>query len=129
MSIAKRINDKYQNRYVEKVLTEDAEYIAQEQTKLVSAYNLFETGALKSSLQGNFTVQGDNAKTLRMRYVKYMRFLDMKSVRSKRKQYHIYNKILFGVLYNRTYRKLIFGFTETVKQEIISEMGTQTIEL
>jgi hypothetical protein len=129
MSLVKRIHDQYQNRYVDKVLEQDAEYIAQLQSKAVDQYNLFETGELKRSLQGNFTVEGSNSKTLRMRYVKYMRFLDMKSVRSKRKQYHLYNKILFGVLYNRTYRKLIYGYTEAVKKEIMNEMGTQTIEL
>lgn len=61
-----------------------------------------------------------------MRIFSYLRFLDIKySGRSQmefRRSLSIYNRVIWGVLYNETLQDLRYGFTRQVKQYIREEL-------
>lgn len=114
--------------FVSAVLRETAERIREDQNRVVDEWNLFESGTLKNSLQGNFSVgaEGESGQ-LRMRYLTYFRFLDMpdprrESRRAKREGYHNYNQIVFGNLYNYGLPELQYGFTKEVYEQITGEL-------
>jgi len=65
--------------------------------------------------------QNGSGKKVWVRYVSYLRFLDMASVRRKRSQYHLYNRIVFGIIYNRTVRSLVYGYTDEIRAKYESE--------
>jgi hypothetical protein len=103
------------------ILKESAMLILKKQNEVVDLYDLFESGSLKRSLQGHFSVSDINSGSqLTMRYLTYFRFLDMADSRRrnrewKREGYHLYNKIMFGYLYKQTMPQLKYGFTEENK--------------
>ena len=114
--------------FVSAVLRETAIRIREDQNRVVDEWDLFESGALKSSLQGNFSVgaEGDGGN-LRMRYLTYFRFLDMpdprrKSRRLKREGYHAYNQIVFGNLYSYGLPELQYGFTKEIHDKMVGEI-------
>lgn len=111
--------------FVRRVLKEDAEYIRKQQQKVVAEWGLFDEGDLEQSLKGHFSVDStDETKQLTMRYLVYARFLDMADPRrrTKREGYHLYNRIVFGVIYNRTLAKLQNGYTEEVRNKITADL-------
>ena len=114
--------------FVSAVLRQDAEFIRQQQNKIATDWNLFDTGELQKSLQGHFSVADlEGGAALSMRYLTYFRFLDMPSnnrmVRHiKREGYHAYNRTVFGILYNNTMPRLKYGFTEEVEQQIRQQL-------
>lgn len=112
------------------ILRESAELIREKQREVQQDYNLFgETGELAKSLKGGFTVRDfDSGAILTMNYLVYARFLDMKyfkteGARKKRKnEYHIYNRLVFGYIYNQTMHELKFGFTDETQQLIRNKL-------
>lgn len=131
MSLTSRLADAgtYKRRFITDVLAEESAYIKSEQMRVANEWGLFETGELKRTLQGHFSVGAEGAGgRSSLSYVKYIRFLDMKNVAGRKKGYEIYNKIVYGITYNRIVRRIAFGFT----QEIIDRMkqlDNQTIEI
>jgi hypothetical protein len=112
--------------FVSSVLKKTAEEIRDAQSKVAEEWSLFEKGSgeLKRWLQGHFSVadQEGGAK-LSMRYLAYARFLDIPDPRRrvrrlKREGYHLYNRIVFGILYRDTQQTLRYGFTEEIQREI-----------
>jgi len=100
------------------ILRESAILIRTMQNKVADDNNLFESGTLKQSLQGHFSV-GDFASgsQMSMSYLTYARFLDIrdgrrKTPKAKREGYHLYNRTIFGYLYRQTMPQLKYGFTE-----------------
>ena len=112
--------------FVSSVLKETAEEIRDKQTKVADEWSLFEKGSgeLKKWLQGHFSVDNqEGGGKLSMRYLTYARFLDLPDPRRKVRQlkregYHLYNRIVFGILYNNTMPTLRYGFTDDIQQEI-----------
>lgn len=111
--------------FVSSILQRDAERIRAEQEQVASDWNLYESGKLKSMLRGHFSINATtDGGSLSMRHLVYARFLDMSTGRSRvirqarREGYHLYNRILFGNLYNRTLPGLKYGFTEQVQDDI-----------
>lgn len=103
------------------ILRESAEMIAREQLDIAQEWNLFKTGRLQSALkQEHFSVSDfETGGRLTMKVLTYMRFLDMQGIAkgsARRKAYHLYNKVVFGYLYNQTLPALRFGFTDEVQQ-------------
>lgn len=117
--------------FISAVLRQTAESIQSQQTQVANEWNLFESGDLKRSLQGHFSVNAsDGAGKLSMSYLSYARFLDMRNPnrKIKREGYHLYNSIVFGVLYNPTVAALQFGLTDEIRTflaEKIQEALTQ----
>jgi len=93
-----------------------------------------QTGGLINSLKGHFSIQSSDTSTkLTLRYVKYMRFLDIgprggkkktavAEIGKKRKGYEIYNKILFGRIYRSTMGQLRFQLTEDAENALLKEL-------
>ena len=112
--------------FVSEVLRDTAETIRAEQSKTAIEWNLFNTGELEKSLKGHFSLasSGDESR-LSMRYLTYARILDMKDPRRKlrREGYHLYNRIIFGHLYNITLPRLKYGFTDDVKKSITKTLS------
>lgn len=110
------------------ILRESALLIRKMQNQVADDWNLFESGTLKSSLQGHFsTFDFDSGSQLSMSYLNYARFLDMKDSRrrnrvAKREGYHLYNRTIFGYLYRQTLPTLKYGFTEEVQQLMRNKM-------
>lgn len=130
MAIVKRIDPKYQRierDFVKHVSEKTAIHIREEQEKTVQEWNLFDSGDLEKSLKGHFSV-GDAGKTggyLSMRYLAYTRFLDLADKRRKTKRdgYHLYNRIVFGILYRKTFPELQYGFTDQVKNIFLNKLN------
>lgn len=115
-------------QFISAVLRETAEIIQSKQQKAVDEYDLFESGRLRKSLTGHFSVGSQSGGgSLTMRYLPYMRMLDMNDPRRKWKKdgYHLYNRIVFGVLYNPTINTLQYGLTEDIRNAI----GDQLTEI
>lgn len=114
--------------FVSAILKGNAEAIRKEQTQVVDEWNLFESGNLKSWLQGHFSVNNaDGGAKLSMRYLTYARFLDMKrpgTSQAKRNAYHLYNRIVYGFLYGQMLPTIRYGFTEDVKNQIANAIAS-----
>lgn len=118
--------------FVSSVLKETAEEIRESQSRIADDWSLFEKGSgeLKKWLQGHFSVADqEGGGKLSMRYLVYARFLDMPDPRRKvrllkREGYHLYNRTVFGILYNNTLPMLRYGFTEDLQRE----MGARLVE-
>lgn len=114
--------------FMSAVLTETAKRIRADQNAVVDAWDLFESGALKSMLQGHFSVEAvEGEGKLSMLYLNYFRFLDMPDPRrqlrrTKREGYHLYNRIAFGNLYNYGIPELQYGLTKEVYEQIVGEI-------
>ncbi len=115
-------------RFVTQIFDRDAKFIGKEQAQVVEDYNLFGKNkvmynTLINQSQGHFDVKAEGTGgSLTMHYLKYLRFLDIKDVRRKRSSYHLYNKIVFGRIYNETISGLKYGYTKAVKQGIEDEL-------
>jgi hypothetical protein len=115
--------------FVSSVLKETAEKIRDAQSKVAEEWSLFEGGELKKWLRGHFSVgKQDGGGKLSMHYLAYARFLDLPDPRRKVRQlkregYHLYNRIVFGTLYNDTMPTLRYGFTEDLQKEIAAKLA------
>lgn len=112
-------------RFVSGVLSETAVEIRNNQMEVVNDWNLFASGELKKMLQGHFSVDSisEGAK-LNMSYLVYARFLDLgdKRRRLKKEGYSLYNRIVYGILYNKALPELKYGFTKDVQQIIAANI-------
>ena len=106
--------------FVSAILKQNAKAIQQEQNQVVDEWKLYESGKLKSSLRGRFSVDNkEGGGKLSMRYLAYARFLDIHlSQAHKRAGFHLYNRIVFGTLYGQILPSLRFGFTIEVQKQI-----------
>ena len=114
-----------QRQFVFGILTEDAERIRSLQQKVIADYNLKDSGKLFENMKGNFSVNAiDGKSSLRMSYLTYARFLDLNDPRRRamKKGYQLYNRIVFGVIYNHTYINLKYGFTDKVRGDIVRQL-------
>lgn len=112
-------------QFVSAVLKETAQMIYDQQAKTVKEWDLFDSGKLSKSLPGHFSVrEASGGGLLTMRYLAYTRFLDMRDPRRKKKKegYHLYNRIVFGVLYNPTVNTLQYGLTEDIRNAIENQI-------
>jgi len=125
----KRTNElRIQSVFISAVLNDTAKLIYAKQNQVAEEWDLFEhhgTGRLKQSLQGYFSVaSSEGSGRLSMRYLTYARWLDMQDNRRKMKKegYHLYNRIVFGVLYNPTFNALMYGLTDDVREFLGSRL-------
>ena len=119
MNLSDRNSDisRIKTAFRSQILSESAILIRKSQNKVVDDFNLNESGELKSTLQGHFSVADiDSGAQLNMSYLTYARFLDMGDRRrrnptARREGYHLYNRTIFGYLYRQTMPQLKYGFT------------------
>lgn len=116
------ITDTYKKpRFVDRILEEEAEAIKKLQLEVVEDWGLEDhTGNLKKMLREHFSVAqiGDGCQ-LTMTYVKYFRFLDMPWVSLRRKGLHLYNRIVFGRIYNNTYMRIRLAYQSGLSEDLI----------
>lgn len=127
-----------EKRYIAKVLAYEANEIWKEQGKAIDYYGLNKTGLMKHSRRWRLVGQGDfYNQHLEIYFVKYLRILDIdpkrrrevtilgeRDSKKRRRQYHIYNRIVFGHL-NEITKRLAFGFTEEVRASIATELNIE----
>ena len=64
-------------------------------------------------------------KTYHVRVLSYLRFLDIRYRRQNmetRRKLALYNRVIWGVLYNETLQDLRYTFTKEIRQKIGSEL-------
>jgi hypothetical protein len=77
------------------------------------------TGNLRKTLRGHFAIQDfDGGPRLTLSYVKYIRFLDMPWVASRKEGLFLYNRVVFGRIYNNTYLRVRQAYRDSLRGEI-----------
>lgn len=105
-------------KYIKAVAEGKAADLFAKQREIVSRHYSGGTGRLVSALSSVPVMQG---RRLSIQYPLYIRFLDLsRTANDKRKKnYHpIYNKYTYGYLFSGIYRRLIQGFSGTVRQTL-----------
>lgn len=120
-------------RFVDKILKEEAEIIKRLQLDIVSDWgivdNLSETNW--NILKGHFSVSESGSGTqLTMSYIKYVRFVEMNNrFNTLGKGFHLYNKVVFGRVYNDTHMRLQYAYADGIRSELINEIRKSMQEL
>jgi hypothetical protein len=114
---------------VDKILQDEASIIKMQQLAVVNDWQLEDrSGILRKMLKGHFDLQDfDGGPRLTLTYVKYMRFLDMEWVTSRRTGLFLYNRIVFGRIYNNTYLRVRGAYRDSLQGEI-TELVKEAIE-
>ena len=123
------ITDQYvKNEFVSEILRRDIGIIYKTQEEVANRHFKEHTGNLRNFLSRRaFSLQESNGNfTVYIGVLSYLRFLDMQyhinyvglnSRRSKkqRAKYAVYNRVVWGVLYNETFPDIQAGFTNEVR--------------
>ncbi len=117
-------------QYVREILERDAKFINETQGKVISENLRRVSGRLLRSIyRKDFQIQADdNRMMLQFNYLRYLRFLDIKSSMDKfknkelRSKLALYNRVIYGRLYNETRSDIKYGLTEQVKERIRTEL-------
>ena len=127
MGIAKYVKPKF----VDQILNEEADIIKGLQMDVADEWGLNDdSGELRESLRGHFSVtQLGEGTRLTMRYVKYLRFIDMPWVVSRKKGLHLYNRIVFGRVYNDTHLRLRLAYRQAFSEQAIGMIKESMDEL
>ncbi len=112
--------------YARGILERDAKFINETQGKVISENLRRVSGRLLRSIYRNdFQIQADeNRMLLQFNFLRYLRFLDIKSSANKfknkeiRSKLALYNRVIYGRLYNETRTDLKFGNTDQIKEKI-----------
>ncbi len=128
-----------EKKFVGQVLAIEGQIIYDEQTKAIQQGNLNRAGIMAN--HRGFSVKGAGSFAngwLEIHFVKYLRFHDMtrdrlpgkttifsgkyeeRATKGRRVQYHLYNRIVYGRM-NAIANRLMYGFTEQVKQQLAEE--------
>ena len=116
--------------YVREILERDAKFINETQGKVISENLRRVSGRLLRSIyRKDFQIQADDNRMMRQfNYLRYLRFLDIKSSMDKfknkelRSKLALYNRVIYGRLYNETRSDIKYGLTEQVKERIRTEL-------
>jgi len=113
-------------------------YISGKQLKVTKRHGAkigVRSGALLKSLENpNFMIQAQGEKFIvSAGIVKHMRYLDMKRISSKGKEYgnwKIYNRQVWGILYNNALKDIKFNYGQAISDvvgEKLREAFNQTV--
>jgi len=116
--------------YVREILERDAKFINETQGKVISENLRRVSGRLLRSIYSkDFQIQSDeNRMMLQFNFLRYLRFLDIKSSMDQfknkelRSKLALYNRVIYGRLYNETRSDIKYGLTEQVKERIKTEL-------
>lgn len=117
--------DRLKQIYLSRVLSESSNLIGDLQSHAVTEWGLIDSGRLKKETGKYFTMHRlDSGERLTGRVLAYTRFLDMKDPNRKvrRQGFHLYNRIVYGVLYNRTLPALKTGFTDELRENVMKAL-------
>jgi hypothetical protein len=112
---------------VASVFYETAEDVLKEQAGILKTYYNKRSGDTLSNLTGrNFDIMKSsrNVKMI-INYINSIRFLDLKKTATgkKKRLYHpIYNRPLYGYIYNFTYPKLSYGLMANIRERTVEPL-------
>ena len=104
-------------KYIKDVLMDQGRKLMMSQKMIATTSYKKRSGQLLSSLSGSPVLSG---LKLGIRYPFYIRFLDLKKKNNKTKTVHepIYNKYVYGYLYEGVYNRLLFGLSGHIRRRI-----------
>lgn len=133
--------------FVRQILDRDSKYIRTEQARVIDEFLTPKTGALSADIKDysmSSIITAPGAYLLSVSFLKYLRFLDIRSNRkvdtSKayitinsayerrhkgmelRRNLALYNRVIFGRLYNETMRDIKYGYTNDIKKAITRQL-------
>lgn len=123
------ITDQYvKDEFVSEILRRDIGIIYKTQEEVANRYFKEHTGTLRQFLSRRaFSLQESNGNfTVYVGVLLYLRFLDMqyrlnytglntRRAKKQRANYAVYNRVVWGVLYNETFPDIQAGFTNEVR--------------
>lgn len=117
--------------FIQAVMTRDIRRIYDTQEQTVRTYLNTQTGALQAHLARkpfSSTVDGSR-QVYYMRVFPYLRFLDIHYRRSGdrisrhiRRHLALYNRVVWGVLYNETFPDIQYGLSEDIRRYIRQQL-------
>lgn len=116
------------SEFIHRTVARDMKIIYDMQQSVVSEMFTGGTGRLANYLSSkplSLAIDSEYIKTYHVRVLSYLRFLDIryrKQDGDKRQKLALYNRIVWGVLYNETLPDLKYTFTKEVRQKIDSEL-------
>lgn len=124
------ITDQFvKDEFVSEILRRDIGIIYKTQEEVANRYFKERTGTLRNFLSHRaFTPKKSNGEfSVYLKVLSYIRFLDMqyrlnyagmssKRAKKQRAKYAIYNRVVWGVLYNETFPDIQAGFTDEVRE-------------
>lgn len=120
-------------RFVDKILQEEADNIKKTQLEIVTDWGIPDSLGEKNwnILRGNFSIKENGSGTrLTMHYVKYVRFIEMNNrFNTLGRGFHLYNKVVFGRIYNDTRMRLSYAYSDGIRAELIEEIRKSMQEL
>jgi len=115
------------NDRLSEILYGSAEDILSKQSYIAKTFLARRSGNLIRNLSGrNFNIISSTQRVnLLIDYVSTIRFLDLKKTskgKLKRNYTPIYNKILYGFLYSKTYPALRYGMAENIRDNFVGTL-------
>lgn len=113
--------------FIHDVVTHDIELIYDTQEKVIRTVFPGGTGNLANFLSRKpITISGEGLeKTFYMRVFSYLRFLDIRYRKDRmdtRRKLALYNRVIWGVLYNETLLDLRYGLTAEMREKITRKL-------
>ena len=115
-------------KFIHQLLQCGIEQIYAAQEKVITGELDTRTGQLRqwaSRRQYDMRISSSGDYTINVRFYPYLRFIDMmyrgrkdRVSKYKRSKIAVYNRIIYGILYRRTFPAIRFGFTDEVREGI-----------
>lgn len=120
-------------KFISDIVRRDIYFIYDTQRDVVRENFPFGSGRLAGYLsQKPFKIDGSGLKSIYyMRVFSYLRFLDIhyrNEQMSLRRNLALYNRVIWGVLYNETLPDLRYSFTSEVREKIRTQLETLSPE-
>jgi hypothetical protein len=114
------------NEFAADVLNESAVLMFEHQQQQASGFFQTRSGRLMQNLGSKpFHVNKGDDVSLTVNFVKYIRFLDLKKTakgKNKKVYRRIYNRFFHGYIYGYAYKRLRYGLTQGIRNEIIERL-------
>ena len=113
-------NELIKSEFISSILSRDVKRIYRTQANVVNSLNV-RTGKLSDYISRRpFTISGPALnKRLYFPVLSYLRFLDIHYSNpdtALRRNLALYNRVIWGVIYNETYPDIRFGFTSQLRE-------------
>ncbi len=134
--------------FVRQILKRDSDYIRGIQAQVIEESGLIKSGALLFDVRnqsGSKILQTTGLHMLTVSFLKYLRFIDIRSNRNRKPSQHIkvniannyerrnkemplrrnlalYNRVIFGRLYNETRSDIANGYTQEIQKNIREQL-------
>lgn len=124
--------------FIHSIVTRDINRIYETQEEVIRANFKGGTGRLAEFLsQHPVSMSGEGLKqTYHMRVFSYLRFLDIRYRKQEmffRRRLALYNRVIWGILYNETMQDLRYGLTDNIRELMRNDLeqfgGVSSLEL